>query len=76
MAPSTTNVAPGGTRREPLAGVQSQTGVGTLLAKYESGTYGLPHTDGVDVGKYSFITKGKNGGSVGEFVRWMVRSCN
>ena len=53
------------------------TGKARILAKHESGTqgsmhvsYGLPRTDGVDVGKYSFITKGGNGGSVGEFIRW------
>lgn len=48
-----------------------------LCAKYESGTqgighvsYGLQSTDGVDVGIYSHITKGKDGGSVGEMIRW------
>jgi len=60
-----------------LNGVPTHTGQARVLAKYESGTqgsmhvsYGLPRTDGVDVGKYSFITKGGNGGSVGEFIRW------
>ncbi len=55
----------------------SFTGKARVLAKHESGTkgsmhvsYGLPQTDGVDVGKYSFITKGKGGGSVGDFIRW------
>ena len=55
----------------------SYTGQARVLAKHESGnlgsahvSYGLPRTDGVDVGKYSFITKGGHGGSVGEFLRW------
>ena len=60
-----------------LHGAPTYTGVNRVLAYHESGkhgslhvSYGLPQTDGVDVGKYSFITKGKGGGSVGEFIRW------
>lgn len=60
-----------------LAQVPTQTGMGRVMAYHESGTqgsrhvsYGLPETDGVDVGKYSFITKGGNGGPAGEFIRW------
>ena len=60
-----------------MASVPTHTGVARVLAFRESGTqgslhvsYGLPATDGVDVGKYSMITKGGKGGSVGEFIRW------
>lgn len=60
-----------------LAQVPTQTGMGRVMAYHESGTqgsqhvsYGLPETDGVDVGKYSFITKGGSGGSAGAFIRW------
>ena len=60
-----------------LYGAVTHTGRHRVLAYHESGTegsqhvsYGLPQTDGVDVGKYSFITKGGNGGSAGDFIRW------
>lgn len=60
-----------------LHGAVTHTGRHRVLAYRESGTegsqhvsYGLPQTDGVDVGKYSMITKGAQGGSVGEFIRW------
>lgn len=71
IAPSST----GGSER--LSRVPSYTGRFRVLALHESGTqgsqhvsYGLPITDGVDVGKFSFITKGGGGGSVGDFIRW------
>lgn len=51
--------------------------LGALCAKHESGamgighvSYGLEATDGVDVGLYSHTTKGGQGGSVGELIRW------
>ena len=68
---------PGAGAGSGLHGAPTRTGVARVLAYHESGTqgslhvsYGLPRTDGVDVGKYSFITKGGGGGSVGEFIRW------
>lgn len=69
--------SPGAGPGSGLHGAPTRTGVARVLAYHESGTqgslhvsYGLPQTDGVDVGKYSFITKGGGGGSVGEFIRW------
>ena len=69
--------ATGGTPGAGLHGAVTHTGVARVLAYRESGkegsqhvSYGLPQTDGVDVGKYSMITKGGRGGSVGEFIRW------
>ena len=58
--------------------------IGALSHKHESGgqssrhiSFGLWKTDGIDVGKYSFITGGadakvaRSGGSVGDFIRWV-----
>ena len=58
--------------------------IGALSHKHESGgqnsrhiSFGLWKTDGIDVGKYSFITGGndakvaRTGGSVGSFIRWV-----
>lgn len=57
--------------------------IGALSHKHESGgqnsrhiSFGLWRTDGIDVGKYSFITGGEDknaartGASVGAFIRW------
>lgn len=67
--------------RGGIHGAPSYTGNARILAYRESGSagsmhvsYGLVENEGVDVGKYSFITGGKRGGrrgaSCGEFIRW------
>ena len=81
-APHPTQGAPAGRPAGGrLAQVPTYTGVARIMAYHESGregsmhvSYGLPEKDGVDVGKYSFITGnagGGPGGSVARFIKWM-----
>ena len=81
-APHPTQGAPAGSPAGGrLAQVPTYTGVARIMAYHESGkegsmhvSYGLPEKDGVDVGKYSFITGnagGGPGGSVARFIKWM-----